>query len=156
MGVRALLSSIVALALFAGPSQAAILFTDLGTDPPPATIGSVPVTPFDLAPQAAIPDGTIVFAIPGDPFGGPVAVSLDALRLTVPDSWLTWSHGYVGPVFAFPDNVTLLLPFPTRAFYVYVEPNFQDVFTVSATANDGTTSGPIDVNGDTGANGFGF
>src|SRR5262245_10374239 len=153
----ALTLNFFALALFAAPSHGAIIFSDLGTGAPPAAVGGVPVTPFSTPQQAAIPDETSTSAILGNPLGEPVTLSVSALKLTVPDTWGTWSHGYEGPVFFIEENsVTVHLPFAPRAFYLYAEPNAFESFNVTATANDGTTSGPIPVDGLAGATGFGF
>jgi hypothetical protein len=48
------------------------------------------------------------------------------------------------------------MPAQTVAFYFYAEPNDFGTFDVTATAQDGTTSGPIPVTGDSGATYFGF
>lgn len=160
MKTRTWAATVLALLLLAAaPSHAAIVFVDLGTGPPPTTIGPVSVLPFSLAPQAAIPNFTSVIGVPGNPFGGDaVTFSTSAFKVTVPDGgWGTWSHGFQGPVFFVDANsVTLFLPTGSTAFYLYVEPNVFDFFDVTATATDGTTSGPIPVNGLGGANGFGF
>src|SRR5262245_3570962 len=99
MKTRALAATFLAVALLAGPSHAAIHFVDLGTGAPPASVGPVPVTPFLLGPQQAIPDFTLVNNIPGNPFGGSVGLSATADKRTVGQSWGTWSHGFTGPVF---------------------------------------------------------
>jgi hypothetical protein len=77
--------------------------------------------------------------------------------------WGSWSHGYTGDVYAnfsapspTRDQVMMTLPSNTKAFYFYVEPNFSGTYNVTATANDGTTSGPIAVSGSSGAKYFGF
>jgi hypothetical protein len=75
----------------------------------------------------------------------------------VGDGWATWSHGYTGDVyFVQGDQLVMSLPADTKAFYFYAEPNDFDTFDVTATASDGTTSGPISVTGDSGAKYFGF
>jgi hypothetical protein len=58
-------------------------------------------------------------------------------------------------------QVVMTLPANTKAFYFYVEPNWYDeispvYFNVTVTAHDGTTSGPIAVQGYYGAQYFGF
>jgi hypothetical protein len=58
---------------------------------------------------------------------------------------------------AAPLSATVLtMPANTGAFYLYAEPNNFGLFTIQATANDGTTLGPIPVLGFGGAQGFGF
>lgn len=127
-----------------------------GTAAPPATLGGYTMTPFGADLQAlgnvsGVTDsaGTIGFT---------PALSHD----TVPSGgWSTWSHGYSGDVYdtsdtADPTQATITLPAGTKAFYLYAEPNVFDNFTVQATAQDGTTSGPVTVQGDSGAQYFGF
>jgi hypothetical protein len=53
-------------------------------------------------------------------------------------------------------QITITLPPGTKAFYFYAEPEQFAVFSVQATAQDGTTSGPIPVQGEAGAQYFGF
>ncbi|MBK7696929.1 MAG: hypothetical protein IPI30_22270 [Saprospiraceae bacterium] len=48
------------------------------------------------------------------------------------------------------------LPVGTRAYYLYIEGNSFTSANITATANDGTTSGAIPVNGFAGANYYGF
>ena len=55
-----------------------------------------------------------------------------------------------------PNSVVMTLPPNTGAFYFYAEPNSFALFNVTATAQDGTTSGPIPVQGQAGAQYFGF
>lgn len=146
---------VISLALLAAPSMlGTIVFTDLGTTAPPASVGGVAVTPFSQAPQAAITDLTMVTSIPGG--ASAVAVSPSAQKRTVPGTWSTWSHGYTGAVYYVTSTTaTLTLPANTTAFYLYAEPNLGNL-TVSATANGGVTGGPFTVNSVSGAHGFAF
>jgi hypothetical protein len=48
------------------------------------------------------------------------------------------------------------LPPGTNGFYFYAEPDLFSTFTVTATAQNGTSSGPISVQGNAGASYFGF
>ncbi len=48
------------------------------------------------------------------------------------------------------------MPPDTGAFYFYAEPNPFGVFLITATADDGTTSGPVSVEGHSGAKYYGF
>ena len=48
------------------------------------------------------------------------------------------------------------LPAGTKAFYFYAEPQQFALLQIQATAQDGTTSGPIDVQGFAGAQYYGF
>lgn len=149
---------LVALAMAGAEARGAIVFTNLGLSAPPAMVGLYPVSPFDHGPQAAIPDYDRTNRIPGCPIAGNLMVSANVEKRTVPATWNTWSHSYTGAVFAAigATDLTLALPPKTRAFYFYLEPNEYGQFAISATANDGSTSGPIFVDGDSGANGFGF
>ena len=136
--------------------NAGIVFDgSLGTNAPPGTVGGYTMTPFapdgrpefNFETQVDVPSicrKTIDFSIPAD-------------HRVVGSSWATWSHGYTGDVyFVNGQTITITLPTKTNAFYLYVEPNNFGLFSVEAAANDGTTSGPILVNGAAGATGFAF
>jgi hypothetical protein len=156
---RMLLIVISAVALFGVSTSAfaVITYTDLGTTAPPASLGSFSMSPFDVTSQAAIADYTAVTTIPGSPIPGSLAVSGSVSKRTVPDSWATWSHGYTGPVFMINGNsTTMTLPPGSGAFYFYAEPDNNGPFTITATTDSGTTSGPVSVYGSSGATGFGF
>lgn len=123
-----------------------------GTGPPPATLGPFTMTPFGPDPQAAGqvgsvagPTGTVTFPTP-----------LDHEMVAV--GWATWSNGYTGDVYISDssDRATVQLPSGTRAFYLYAEPNIFEDFNVAATSSEGTTSGPVTVQGESGATYFGF
>jgi hypothetical protein len=123
-----------------------------GTSAPPSTLGPYTMTPFgrDLRPT-----GTTVTDVPDA--AGTIMFSQPLTHSTVGNGWATWSHGYTGDVYHTASaQVTITLPAETRAFYFYAEPNFFNVFNVTATAQDGTTSGPIPVQGNSGAQYFGF
>ncbi len=144
------------LALLWAPSLfGAIVFTDLGTGAPPATVGGFAMTPFSQVPQAAIPNLTLVNSIPGG--SSAMAVSPAAEKRNVPGTWGTWSHGYTGAVYFFASATsgTLTLPAGTTAFYLYAEPNLGNL-AISATSNGGVTGGPFTVNSNSGAHGFAF
>src|SRR5205085_385060 len=53
-------------------------------------------------------------------------------------------------------TVTMTMPSNTYAFYFYAEPSHFSTVTLSATTNDGGSSGSISVNGFGGAKYFGF
>jgi hypothetical protein len=132
-----------------------------GTNAPPGTLGGYAMTQFGLDPQPVCPDSGYIVAGVSDP-AGTVTFSqpLQHDRATI-SCWATWSHGYTGDVYdtlaaADPTQVTLTLPAGTKAFYLYAEPNVFDLFDVTATAQDGTTSGPVQVQGNSGARYFGF
>lgn len=153
---RIFLSLVVLLAaqnIFAG-----VMFTDLGTAAPPATVGGYHVTAFDQAPQVAISNFTDVTLIPGSPVSGDLTTNLSVNKREIGAGWATWSHGYTGVVYYTngSNTVTLTLPPTTGAFYLYAEPNQFAEFTISATTDSGISSGPISVVGASGANGFAF
>jgi hypothetical protein len=132
-----------------------------GTGAPPSTLGPYTMTAFGADPQPVCPaEGSIVTGVtdPAGTIGFTPALRHD--RATI-SCWATWSHGYRGDVYdntsaADPTQITITLPTGTRAFYFYAEPNVFDVFNVTATAQDGTTSGPVPVQGNSGAQYFGF
>jgi len=124
-----------------------------GTAAPPGTLGPYTMTAFPADPAA---DGAIVTTAPGPT--GNVVFNLNMNHRIAGYSWSTWSHGYTGDVYWTQGvtSVTMTMPSGTQAFYFYAEPNTYAVFTVTATAQDGATSGPINVNGNSGATYFGF
>ena len=134
-------------------SPGAIVFDGSpGTGAPPATLGPYTMTPFALDPQ---PYG-LVGSVAGPTGAVTFSPLLDHVRVT--DGWQTWSNGYLGDVYWTYGalSATVTLPPDTSAFYLYAEPNPFAVFEVTAYAQDGTTSGPIAVDGYYGAQYFGF
>jgi hypothetical protein len=94
------------------------------------------MTPFGNDGRA---DGT-VSDVP-DP-AGTIGFSPSLSHRQVPGSWATWSHGYTSDVyFTGGPQITITLPAGTKAFYFYAEPEQFAVFSVQATAQDGTTPG---------------
>ena len=138
-----------ALILAVGSAQAAITGTSLGTGAPPGTLGSYTMTPFPLDPQ-----GSLVTSV-ASPLGGTVDFDATLTHVTVGSGWATWSHGYTGDVYYFANGVTLTLPSLTGAFYLYAEPNPFAIYSITATTDDGTFV-TQDVDGDSGAAGYGF
>jgi len=148
------LTTLVALTIGAGTARAAITFDGSpGTAAPPATLGPYTMTPFANDPVAI---GTVVASAPAPV--GVVGFSPSLTNFEIGSGWATWSHGYTGDVYATlgPTSATMTMPAQTRAFYFYAEPNPLAVFNITATAQDGTTSGPIPVDGNAGATYFGF
>lgn len=90
--------------------------------------------------------------------GNSLRFNTPALHLKVGQGWETWSHGYTGDVYSYFDQTAaiILLPQGTRAFYFYTEPNVYSNYTAEAIADDGTTSGPITIQGYAGAKFIGF
>jgi hypothetical protein len=131
-----------------------------GTNAPPATLGGYTMTPFGLDPQPVCPVGGFIVTGVTDP-AGTIGFSQPLSHDRIGGCWATWSHGYTGDVYdnassADPTSTTMTLPAGTKAFYFYAEPNAFDLFNVTATAQDGTSSGPIPVQGNSGAQYFGF
>jgi subtilisin family serine protease len=127
--------------------------TSVGTAAPPATLGGYTISPFALDSRTLFESVTDVPA----PGGRTLQLDRSMGHYRIGSGWGTWSHGYTGDVYAnVVDQVRMTLPANTKAFYFYVEPNLQASYNVTATANDGTTSGPIAVSGLSGAKYFGF
>jgi len=133
-----------------------------GSGPPPATLGPYSMTPFPADPQANLALVTAVAA----PGGGSVTFDATVQHRIVGTSWGGWSHGYTGDVYctttsacasavADQNNRVLTLPPNTVAFYFYAAPDHGVTANITATAQDGTTSGPISVSIPT-AQYFGF
>jgi hypothetical protein len=127
-----------------------------GTAAPPANLGPYAMTAFHADPT---PNFTPVSSV-ASPLGGVVTFDHDLDKRAVGAGWTTWSHGYTGDVYANVgaqrDSLTLGLPANTLAFSFYVEGNSFSTFNFTATAQDGTTSGVVPVNGSSGATYFGF
>jgi hypothetical protein len=100
--------------------------------------------------------GTYVDGVSGPT--GEISFSPALEHVQIGDGWNTWSNGYTGDVYATEtvDSATVTLPPGTDAFYLYAEPDAYSTFTVTATAQDGTSSGPVSVAGNSGATYFGF
>ena len=146
---------VIMLALMAAPGAGAsgIGFDGSpGTAAPPPSLGGAPMMAFGPDPQPLFADVTTVTGPTGD-----ITFSSALSHRRIGSGWATWSHGYTGDVY-FSDGtqVVITLPEGTWQFYFYAEPNVFNVFNVTATAQDGTTSGPIAVDGRSGATYFGF
>jgi hypothetical protein len=141
-----------------------------GTGAPPSTLGPYTMMAFGADSQAACTYDTAATTAMTTSVSGPAgtgtigfdqALNHDHLGALPPECWQTWSHGYTGDVYdtLYSTNkaqVTISLPAGTQAFYFYAEPNQFSTFQVTATAQDGTTSGPVSVNGNAGATYLGF
>ena len=151
----------LALAAASFVANAGIVFTNLGNVAPPATIGGLPMTPFDQAPQAAIPDETWVSAIPGAPAGAMVTSASGVTKYTRGVTWngSPWAGGYNGALYFsnYSATETLTLPANTHAFYFYVESNYHGLtYSYTVTTDSGATSSPVSVTGGGGGYGFAF
>ncbi|MFZ1515487.1 MAG: lectin-like protein, partial [Saprospiraceae bacterium] len=146
-----LLWSVVAPSLHAG-----IVFEGSpGTNAPPPTLGGFLMTNPNLdARPLATTVSDVGFPLPNNPA---ISFSNPLIHYQIGSGWSTWSHGYTGDVYFNNSNtVTITLPVGTRAYYLYIEGNSFTTANITATANDGTTSGAIPVNGFAGANYYGF
>jgi hypothetical protein len=129
-----------------------------GTEPPPQTLGSYQMQSF--APDTT-PIDSLIESIEGPT--GPVEFDSEVTHVAVENGWNTWSNGFEGDVYVITKRneegaleATLSLPVGTGAFYLYAEPDLYEDLSVSATTQDGTTSGPTTVFGEYGAHYFGF
>jgi subtilase family serine protease len=126
-----------------------------GTKAPPAKLGPYKTVRFGAdhralnvrVSQVAGPTGALKF-------------TPDLEHLRVGSGWATWSNGYNGDVYytqtSGQSKVTLTLPPKTVAFFLYAEPNVFSTFNLTATAQNGTSSGPRTVFGKAGARYIGF
>jgi len=139
--------------LMASTAQASLIWFN-PVDPTaaaPTTLGQYTLTAFgdDLR-----PNGGVVSDV-ASPLGGVVGFSPDLTHVEVGAGWATWSHGYTGDVyFTGGSTITLTLPSGTGAFYFFAEPNFFDVFSITAVADDGSGTTQF-VQGQSGARFFG-
>jgi hypothetical protein len=135
-----------------------------GTGARPSTLGGFAMTAFGADSQSL---GTLVPGV-SDPAGS-ITFSPSLQHDQIGNGWATWSNGYAGDVYdtcttqpgpscaaTDPSQATMTLPIGTPAFYFYAEPNDLAMLTITATSDDGTTSGPISVTGNGGAQCFGF
>jgi len=126
---------------------------DVGVSAPPATCGPYEMTKFPLDPRPLYED---VFDVPS-PLGGELLFDIPMSHRRIGAGWATWSHGYTGDIYFtnYLSEVTLAMPPNTVAFYFYVEPN-SGYRTFEATAQDGTSSGEVDIYWSYDAHYFGF
>jgi hypothetical protein len=136
-----------------GPKGSVVFSQAPGTSAPPANLGPYTMKPFAADTQPEGPVDTVQSPT------GPVGFSQSLTHYLLSDgSWQTWSNGYTGDVYATgtSGSVTLTLPPGTKAFYFYGEPTQYALYSMTATSDDGTTSGAIPVQGQAGAQYFGF
>jgi hypothetical protein len=143
----------VAPSALAGPSSGLVFDGSPGTGAPPSTLGPYTMKAFGADSQ---PLDTDVSGVSGPT--GEVSFSPALEHDQIGNGWATWSNGYTGDVYATgsAESATVTLPAGTDAFYLYAEPDEFETFTVTATAQDGTSSGPVNVEGESGATYFGF
>ena len=162
LGRSRLYWSLLAVLFVFGTSYGGVVFNGSpGTGAPPATLGGIPMFKFvdDSRPVSGV--GSLVSSVSASndcPVG--IQFNLPVNHREVPaGGWATWSHGYTGDVYATFGGAlsrTITLPNNTRPFYLYIEGNNFNSVNITATANDGTTSGPIPVSGFAGATYYGF
>lgn len=144
----------VFLSAWAASARAQLVFTDLGTAAPPGSLGAHAVTPFPLDTRELLVFESGVT----EPACGTVGFTPNLQHRRVPDTWTNWSHGAQPDVYFSGlgvNAVTLAMPPGTKAFYFYAAPNLGQVFDMTATTQDGTTSNALPVDG-LAARGFGF
>lgn len=181
-------AGMIALALGAGavrpaPARAAGAITfdgSPGTGAPPPTLGPYTMQPFSADPRPLNTEVSGVTGPTGQVGFTPALLHLQAGNSNNPYDWSGWgnnSNGYAGDVYYTGNlgdlwsrggigatSMTFTLPPGTKAFYFYAQPvgGFGDAppqpWPMSATAQDGTTSGTIRVAepGLGGAQYFGF
>jgi len=149
------------LVVGAGSAQAigAVHFVNGGTAAPPTTLG--PYTMAAFGSSDVRPEGDIVTVVPG-PTGG-VGLSVPMRHEKASHLYGQWGNGFTGDVYLADSpastTVTLTLPFDTEAFYFYALPDYFGTFNITATSNNGTSSGAIPVTAalsGNAANYFGF
>jgi murein DD-endopeptidase MepM/ murein hydrolase activator NlpD len=149
------------------PSSSIFFVDSPGTSAPPATLGNPATELYSMLPFGADSQPTFapVTGVAGPsesltPTGtaatGSIGFSSAMTHCKVGGCWATWSNGYTGDVYTTgATSVTITLP-DTNAFYFYAENQQFAVMTFTATTANGSTSGPIPVNGNSGARYFGF
>ena len=152
-------SSLFLVLLGIAPGFANVVVTSTGVGAPPTTVGPYAITPFGPDVRPEFTDVTTV----ASPACGNISFSPALGKREIGSGWATWSNGYTGSVYrtapaSSTDVVTLTINLPagTSAFSFYAEPERFGLFNVEAIADNGTSTGPILVNGLAGAQNFGF
>jgi len=153
--MKRVLFAVLLLAL-AAPAHAAIIGVGTGTGAPPATLGGYSIaqwTPpgiYGYTPVASAGTG------PGGVTAAFTGAGMQGICIQCGD-WATWSHGFAGQGYYSGGSTSVLMTLssPVSAFLFYAEPNPFTVIRMTATAQDGT-SVTLDVDGASGAQGFGF
>jgi hypothetical protein len=124
-----------------------------GSAAPGATLGPYIMTSFALDTRPLFQDVSSV----ASPLGGAVSFSSPLEHYRIDNGWGSWSNGYTGDVYftGCHTSLTMTLPAQTAAFYFYAEPNPWGLYTIVATAQDGTQVSQT-VNGYAGAAYYGF
>jgi hypothetical protein len=134
-------------ALTARADSGIVFVGTVGTGAPPATLGPYTMAPFPADGRPLFDDVTDV---PGPTGALRFDGSMSHMRANPGGSggWSSpWSHGYRGDVYFsnYRTQVVMTLPADTYAFYFYAQGNTIGWNTITATAQDGTTSGPVQV-----------
>jgi murein DD-endopeptidase MepM/ murein hydrolase activator NlpD len=178
VGVTAAAAVLVSGAAVVGTSYAAkaapnttggvVFVNSPGTSAPPPTLGSDSSMLYSMLPfgKDTRGIGASVSGVTGpaeslSPTGtvqtGSLGFSPSLSHVRIGSGWQTWSNGYKGDVYVTAKKtITITLPAQANAFYFYAEPEEFANFTFSATTDNGSTSGPITVAGQSGAKYFGF
>ena len=127
-----------------------------GTAAPPNNLGGLPMFSFPNDPRTLgdlVNSASVSYDCPSL-----INFSRQMNHTKINVGWNNWSHGYTGDVYysLIGGNMTITLPANTRGFYFYMEKNLFGTANLTATANDGTTSGPIPVTTPNGAQYYGF
>jgi len=145
--------SLLVLALVVPVAQAAIIGVPVGPVAPPASIGGIPLT---LWADDLQPGGAFTNFIGGGPGGLQANLIPGVIKEYIGAGWATWSHGYTGGVYWNQGTIlNMTLSAPVSAFLFYAEPDPFGLYTITATAQDGTAFSQI-VEGFAGAAGFGL
>lgn len=153
-----LATAILAITSFSVVSHATILVdTSPGTGAPPDTLGGYTMTPFapDGSPVGFLTSVTDVAPPAGALVTGNLTFTTSLAHHKIGSDWDTWSHSYKEDVYSTDQNdLMMLMPQDTRAFYFYVEPNRK--YTFQFKADSSATVTLLDIDGNSGARYVGF
>ena len=148
--VAAVAAVVASFALLASPMSAGAVTpglhwnTSVGTAAPPSTLGPYTMTAFGADART---EGNLVSNVP-DP-AGTIGFTPSLTHEVVGSTWIGWGpNSYAGSVYLSAPGVTtttISLPAGTVGFYFYALQNAFGVLNITATAQDGTSSGPISV-----------
>lgn len=141
------------LTLCLAPSFAQIVFDNSpGTGAPPGALGPYTMTPFGLDGLSAVNPTSVnvtrnAMMVDAPTCGGSIMFNPMTDHRRIPTSWNQNWGAYQGDVYwAGPNTMlTINLPAGTRAFYFYASSEQFGMFTVTATAQNGLSSGAIPI-----------
>jgi hypothetical protein len=128
--------AVLLIVIVARHASAGIIGEIGGTSSPGATLGPYELTAFPL-------DGQPMGNVSGvaSPDGGMVGFSPLLDHAAVGISWYAWSNGYTGDVYYTTGNtLSVSLPADTGAVRFYAEPLNLGHYSITATAEDGTSA----------------